>query len=101
MRNLEMILGLSLSVFITSIALGQTTTLVSVNRTGSATSNGLSLGPVTSGDGRFVAFVSSATDLVTATDNNNADDIFVRDLQTNTTTLISSNSSGAATGNKG
>src|SRR5882672_3787524 len=100
MRNLAVIFGLSLMiVFMTSIALGQTTTLLSVNRAGGATSNGLSFAPATSADGRFVAFESSATDLVAANDSNNRDDIFVRDLQTNTTTLVSVNSLGTATGN--
>jgi hypothetical protein len=103
MRNLRMIVGLSLlSVLMTSSkAEGQTTTLVSINRTTTATGNGLSLGPATSSDGRFIAFESSATDLVATSDTNNADDIFVRDRQTNATTLISVNSSGTATGSKG
>ena len=46
-----------------------------------------------SGDGRFVAFVSAATNLVTG-DNNNAADIFVRDRQAGTTTRVSVTSTG-------
>jgi len=42
----------------------------------------------TSADGRFVAFKSSANNL-SADDNNSFDNIFVRDTQTNTTTLVS------------
>jgi hypothetical protein len=102
MRKIQMIVcpGL-LSVLMASMALAQTTTLVSVNSTGTATGNGLSLDPVMSADGRFVAFGSDATDLVTTPDNNNREDIFVRDLQTNTTRLVSVNSAGNAAGNSG
>ena len=39
-------------------------------------------------DGRYVAFVSAASDLM-AGDTNNIPDIFVRDLQLSTTTLVS------------
>jgi Tol biopolymer transport system component len=46
-----------------------------------------------SGSGRYVAFVSSATNLV-ANDTNNAPDVFVRDFQTHTTTRVSVNSNG-------
>jgi len=47
-----------------------------------------------SGDGRFVAFASSASNLV-AGDNNATDDIFVRDRQLGTTTRVSVDSQGA------
>lgn len=47
-----------------------------------------------SADGRFVAFESDATNLV-ANDTNNDEDVFVRDLQTNTTTRVSLNAGGA------
>ncbi|MEW6404974.1 MAG: hypothetical protein AB1649_24525 [Chloroflexota bacterium] len=46
-----------------------------------------------SADGRYVAFSSSATNLV-AGDTNAKSDIFVRDRQTGTTTRVSVNSSG-------
>jgi Tol biopolymer transport system component len=52
-----------------------------------------------SADGRFVAFTSSSTDLVPQSDTNNTSDVFVRDLQNGTTTLVSINQAGAATGN--
>jgi hypothetical protein len=100
MRSIFKTIGLLISLFIAAAAFGQSNTVVSVNSTGSATSNGVSLGPVTSADGRFVAFQSSATDLVAGTDSNLGDDIFVRDLQTNTTKLVSINSAGTAPGNK-
>jgi Tol biopolymer transport system component len=44
-------------------------------------------------DGRYVAFASSATNLV-PNDTNGRTDIFVRDLVANTTTLVSLNSQG-------
>src|SRR4051794_36626829 len=44
--------------------------------------------PSISSDGRFVAFASNATNLVTE-DADGTSDIVVRDLQTNTTTLVS------------
>lgn len=77
-----------------------TTTLVSVNRAGATGSGpGNAIGaPVISADGRFVAFASIAPDLV-ANDTNNRADIFRRDLQTKTTTLVSQNSAGTNGGN--
>jgi len=47
-----------------------------------------------SGDGRFVAFISEASNLV-ANDTNGVNDIFVHDLQTGVTTRASVDSSGA------
>jgi len=55
--------------------------------------------PVISGNGQYVAFVSSATNLVFNRPNPAAN-IFLRNLQTATTTLVSVNSSGTAGGNK-
>ncbi|MFO0981605.1 MAG: hypothetical protein U1E76_07600 [Planctomycetota bacterium] len=53
-----------------------------------------SLDPAISGDGRFVAFRSDATDLVFG-DTNDLTDIFVRDLELGITTRVSTSSSGA------
>jgi Tol biopolymer transport system component len=50
--------------------------------------NGPSSDPDISADGRFVAFESAASNLV-AGDTNDAPDVFVRDLKTGTTTLVS------------
>ena len=55
--------------------------------------NGESTGPVISADGRYVAFASSATNLV-AGDTNHADDVFVKDLRTGRTTRASLTSAG-------
>ncbi|MEG4326038.1 calcium-binding protein [Microcoleus sp. herbarium5] len=49
--------------------------------------------PSISADGRFVAFLSNATNLVPG-DTNNTDDIFVRDLLTNIITRVSVDSAG-------
>jgi Tol biopolymer transport system component len=61
------------------------TTLVSGGRAGQ--SNGYSESPVISGDGRYIAFDSFASNLVTA-DTNGANDVFVRDRQTGATTIV-------------
>jgi Tol biopolymer transport system component len=50
--------------------------------------NGVSFDSSISADGRYVAFASSASNLVSG-DTNGAQDIFVKDLQTGTTKLIS------------
>ncbi|MGH9282615.1 MAG: TolB family protein, partial [Acidimicrobiales bacterium] len=64
-----------------------TTTRVSVSSAG-AQANGASSEPSISADGRYVAFASTAANLV-AGDTNGQRDIFVRDRQTNTTTRVS------------
>ncbi len=74
-----------------------TTTPVSLNTNG-VTGDGISTDPAISGDGRYVAYTSSADDLV-ANDNNDAQDVFVRDLQTGTTTLVSVSTDGVHPGN--
>ncbi|MGH8984559.1 MAG: TolB family protein [Acidimicrobiia bacterium] len=68
----------------------ETTTPVSVN-----TSGGLSGGNSASisADGRYVAFASSATDLVPG-DGNGVPDVFVRDLQTDSTSRVSVDTAG-------
>ena len=84
-------------VFVRDLKTG-TTTLVSVNRAGTDSGNSLSQNPVLSADGHFVAFASEASDLV-AIDTNGTSDIFVRDLKTGTTTLVSVNQAGTDSGN--
>jgi len=76
-----------------------TTTLVSVNTAGTKSASGTSGNASISADGRFVAFESTATDLVSLGDTNNTVDIFVRDLQTGVTTLITVNNAGNGSGN--
>ena len=75
-----------------------TRTTVAVDRVGAGgVGNGSSTSPSVSGDGRYVAFTSTATNLG-GTDANGASDVFVRDTQTNTTMPISLTGAGA-TGN--
>ncbi len=68
-------------------ALAQSTERVSV-ATGGAEATDSSSFPAISADGRFVAFESSASDLVGG-DTNSANDIFVHDRQTGTTERVS------------
>jgi len=78
-----------------------TTSLVSLNRDGTASGNDVtfnSVAPSITPDGRFVAFHSKAADLAANDDNNNASDLFVRDLVAGVTTLVSVNRSGTASG---
>jgi hypothetical protein len=65
------------------------TTLVSVNTNGTSGDwFRTARGSVMNGSGRYVAFVSTASDLVPG-DTNGIADVFVRDLQAGTTTLAS------------
>ena len=73
-------------------AQGGTTTRVSVDSAG-VQGNDSSYGPSISADGRFVAFVSLAPNLVPG-DGNGADDVFVRDRWTAQTSRVSVDSAG-------
>jgi len=84
-------------VFVRDLETG-TTLLVSIATNGFS-GDAVSTDPSISSDGRWVAFASSAANLV-ANDTNNARDIFIRDLQGGTTILASLNLSGAAGGAK-
>jgi archaellum component FlaF (FlaF/FlaG flagellin family) len=78
-----------------SPAFAQTTALVSVSP-GGVPGNGVS-GQTTvsiSADGRYVAFDSSSSNLVPFDANGPFQDIFVRDLSTGTTTVVSVDSNG-------
>lgn len=62
--------------------------------------NGDSLAPVISGDGRYVAFHSMATNLDPPRfDNNNRFDVYVHDRQTRQTRLVSTNAANDVLGN--
>jgi len=82
-------------VFVRDMTLGSNL-LVSVNADGTATGSGLSRWPILSANGRFVAFVSGAANLV-ANDTNRWDDVFLLDLQAGTTTLLSVSNNGTGT----
>src|SRR5204863_310450 len=70
----------------------RTTERVSVDSAGTE-GNSWSGTPAISADGRFVAFVSDATNLVPG-DTNKAADVFVHDRQTRTTERVSVDSAG-------
>jgi WD40-like Beta Propeller Repeat len=78
---------------------GVVTELVSINQAGTDSVNGGAGLDGLSADGRFVGFVSDATDLVATDDTNGEFDVFVRDLKTGTTTLVSVNRAGTDSGN--
>jgi Tol biopolymer transport system component len=79
-------------VFVRDLATNNTL-LVSVDASGAMSGNSVSSEPTISADGRFVAFSSSASNLV-AGDTNNVSDVFVRDLGSGATTLVSVNRNG-------
>lgn len=83
--------GIGTDIFVRDRQTGETTR-VSVTASGAEANEG-SGGAAISGDGRYVAFVSDASNLV-ANDTNSTTDIFVRDRQTGTTIRISVSSSG-------
>jgi len=69
-----------------------TTNRVSVSSAG-LEADGVSYRATISGDGRYVAFTSAATNLV-AGDSNGEDDVFLRDRNAGTTTRVSVDSAG-------
>ena len=69
-----------------------TTTRVSVDSTGTQ-ANSSSIDPAISADGRYIAFESSASNLVPG-DTNSDVDVFVHDTVTGTTTRVSVDSTG-------
>ena len=71
------------------------TTRISVTDTGGPP-DGPSYAPAISVDGRFVAFVSDATNLIRRPDRNRLPDVYVRDTASNVTELISRTPSGEA-----
>ena len=83
------------NVFVRDLARGTTRR---ISRTSRGDPNGPSYLPAISEDGRWVAFVSNATDLV-ADDENEASDVLLHDLHTSKTSLVSrSASAGTANG---
>jgi Tol biopolymer transport system component len=78
--------------FVRDLAAG-TTTLVTTSSDGTQ-GDGYSVGTDITPNGRYVLFYSSATNLIEG-DSNAADDVFRKDLQTGTTTLVSRRSNGA------
>ena len=77
----------------TPVSAQGTTTRVSVDSTGLEADDQSGMGSITP-DGRYVAFVSSATNLILG-DTNGQSDIFVHDRQTGLTTRVSVSSAGS------
>ena len=88
----------NLDVYARNIAAG-TTELVSINLTGDASSNGHSDYPAMSADGNRIAFRSTARN-IDPLDHDTLSDIYVRDLTTNVTQLVSVNALGTGSGNR-
>ncbi len=78
-------------IFVRDLRSG-TTRLVNVSD-GGVPANGYSQFPVISSNGRYVAFISGATNLVDG-DTNNAADVFVADLKTSTIRRVSVSEAG-------
>lgn len=90
------LIALAMTLFLPSPARAQTE-LISVNRDGTATGNNQSTGTWFSADGRYIVFVSYAKDLVEQAAG--LTDIYIRDRQLGTTTLVSVSTDGTAGGN--
>ena len=90
---LALLAGLTPGAVLPAYAAPGDMTRVSVDSSG-AQANGGSKRPAISDDGRFVAFVSDASNLVSG-DTNNTEDIFVKDHQIGVTTRVSVRSNGA------
>ncbi len=82
-----------MDVFVRDLATGHTER-VSVS-SGGGEAHGFSAGPSLSSDGRYVAFDSSAADLVADDANGEVQDVFRHDRQTGETVLASRSSNGA------
>lgn len=96
--NLTEINGLGTDIFLVDRASGSITN-ASVAM-GGVGANGSSSWPSVSGNGRFVAFSSTASNLVT-NDSNKMSDVFVRDMLLGTTTRVSVSSTGEEAFNTG
>jgi Tol biopolymer transport system component len=93
-RTLSLLTALALLVVFCSAALASQSQIIRVSESSAGEQgNDYSAGPSISGTGRWVAFVSYASNLV-PNDTNAHSDIFVRDLSTNTISLVSTSSSG-------
>jgi len=71
-----------------------TQTLVPLDSSGGQGNGGVTTTTQASNDGRYVAFASTSSDLVTS-DTNGFTDVFVRDTVANTTNLVTVSTSGA------
>lgn len=83
----------SLDVFLRDRSGGGTTTVVSLNRDG-VSAGGWSRAASVSDDGRWVAFISSASDFTTTTDTGGWD-VYLADLSTGDTIRVSEHADGS------
>jgi Tol biopolymer transport system component len=90
--GLSIFIGASFHTWALATNVIGTTSVVSVSNNGSL-SNGISHAPALSGDGRYVVFLSDATNLVPS-DENDILDVFVHDRYTRQTSLVSVSSQG-------
>jgi hypothetical protein len=85
-------------VFVFDRLTGTTRLVSGVNGSTTTTGNFGSFGPVLSGNGQFIAFVSSANNLIAGgTDGNSATDVFLFDRLAGTTQLVSHTALSATT----
>lgn len=99
-RWVVLVLGVLIALGAALPAQAASTTLVSVGTAVQSGLGGNSLNPSISADGRYIAFYSRATNLTT-NKTNTTNDVFIRDTQTGTTTLVSVSSDGTSSGNAG
>ena len=88
-----LVVGIAVLALLPGGAVAGTTERVSIDSDESE-ANKASGAPAISADGRLVAFQSTATNLIAVDANGQQQDIFVRDLQTGTTELVSVSSGG-------
>ncbi len=84
------------TVYVRDMDTGTTTAVSRANGATGEIANEESQGYSISPDGRYVPFVSRATNLVPGTESNIYPQIYLRDLQTGTTTLVSQAPNGEA-----
>jgi Tol biopolymer transport system component len=88
-RPFSLVLALILLASVVSAVFAAAGDTTHVSRsTGGAVGNGASTAPVLSADGRYIAFNSGSSNLVTGDTNANTD-VFLRDTQSNTTIRVS------------
>jgi Tol biopolymer transport system component len=87
-----------LASVLSSLAHAQTTQRASVSSTGTQGNGQVYFGVGISADGRFVAFGSTATNIISGGASGTGD-IYLRDVQTNTTELISVSTAGVHSNN--
>ena len=80
-------------IFVKDLQTGAIELISRTNALGNAPGNGHSERPHFSGDGKKVIFISAASDLV-ANDTNDSQDVFIRNLETDTTTRVSVTANG-------